>query len=386
MTNLADALKAAGIAVPVEQAPAPESNGVIDPAALAGVDTSTMQGNTPVDDLAPPAFLDRRNQSGAEAPSQPPVQADPALGTGQIDTGLGSVAVAQSVAVPPVVNTVVAPPVVTPEVTPAAPIGGQAGNAGSNQPNSLADKRAVLRTIAQLGESEGAGANARAGFFEKVADAARMGALVEDDADVVHTRYAEGVAKAKGIAVVKMPSETQQKSKVKTMIKLGMLPAVRADVLLAQVRSRIEDAREAGSAPKKSPADIYLAAARMQLSQPQHMLTDDQIDQAMASKTPDPKLVADLLYQNATALDKLLADDAATPLDEESAKLVQEILPMLVKRVNDLGGTTQQQKDAKKIEEQQTKLAEKAAKAANKGVKLRHLGAIPMGAAHYRSA
>jgi hypothetical protein len=377
MTSLADALAKAGISPPASapSTPAVES-GVIDVSSMAGVDTTTMQTE---DAGEIPEFLKR---VGPETVVQPPAMSDPALAPPVPTSPFGG-----TLAAPPVVvNTVVPPPVpVTPEVTPAAPT---SGGEGSNQPvNPAADRRAVLRTITTLGENEGLGANARAGFFEKVADAARMGALTEDDAEIVQTKYNEGVAKAKGIGTVKMPSETQQRSKIKAMIKLGALPGIRADLLLANVRDRINEARSAGQAPKKSPADIYLTVARMQLGQPQHILTDGQIDQAMASKTPDQKMVADLLYALASAADKLLAEDANTPLDDDSAKLVQDMLAPLVQRVQDLGGTTAMQKEQKKIEERQKKDAEKAASLANKVPKLRNLGSynsLPGGAAWSR--
>lgn len=371
MTSLKEALEAQGFKAPSDEGAA--SGAVVDVAAIANVDLSGI-GNQAADnakqedDLAIPPFL----KSGAPPP---------------VSSALGDLGQAPVEVQPGTINTVVPVPV-TPEVTAPAPANGGADT--SNQPtNVAADRRAVLRAITAFGEQEGFGANARAAFFEKVADAARLGALSEADAELVQSRYGEGMAKAKGIAQVKMPSETQQRSKIKTMIKLGALPGIRADVLIAETKDRIKAARDAGNAPKKSPADIYLSVARMQLGQPQYQLTPDQIDMAMASKTPDPKVEADLLYNVASVADKLLAEDAATPLSDESKAMLTPMIQELVKRVTELGGTTQMQKDAEKARIAAEKAAKKAAAAANAqpGSKLRNLGSsfsIPMGAARYR--
>jgi len=323
--------------------------GIVSPEALTGADTNNV-------DLTPPAFLQRQ---------KPPSLA--------VDTGLGAPQPNPAPAPEPqpapepepaqVIETRVSVP---PEPTPAPepePQPAPEPDHGSNQPgNPNADKARVLRNIAKLGEDEGRGANARPAFFEQIAEAARLGALMPDDAPAVFSRYTEGVAKAKGVGVVKQTSEAQQTSKIKTMITFGALPSVRSDVLLANTRDAIKKRRDAGEKLKKSPVDIYLTVARTQLAQPQVPLDDDQIDECLNSKAPEVKTEADRLDAIAQSMDKLLNSEDQT-LTDETVQALNDAMPLLLARVADLGGTTKQKAEQARLDEKQKKLDDAKAKA-----------------------
>lgn len=324
--------------------------GIVSPEALSGADINNV-------DLTPPAFLQRQKPAslavdtglGAPQPTTPSPTPAPEPEPAQV--------IETRVPVPPEPTPAPEP---EPEPEPTTP---PADDHGSNQPgNPSADKARVLRNIGKLGEDEGRGANARPAFFEQIAEAARLGALMPDDAPAVFSRYTEGVAKAKGVGVVKQTSEAQQTSKIKTMITFGALPSVRSDVLLANTRDAIKKRRDAGEKLKKSPVDIYLTVARTQLAQPQTPLDDDQIDECLNSKAPEVKTEADRLDAIAQSMDKLLNSEDQT-LTDETVQALNDAMPLLLARVAELGGTTKEKAEQARLDEKQKKLDEAKAKA-----------------------
>lgn len=252
---------------------------------------------------------------------------------------------------PVVVNTPV--PALAPEPVEDTPA--EEPEPASNQPNPNADRTKILRDIGKLGEAEANGQNARPAYFERVAEAARLGAVKEDDAAVLHEVYVKGIAKARGVGYVKMGSEPQQISKLKAMIRFGALPAIRPDSVLADVREHMRNRRDAENPVKKSPADAYLSAARMQLGQPQYQLTMQQIEEALATKAPPQKIEADVIYQFVDGMDKKLADNNVE-LTDETVSILEAFIGVAQNRIKELGGTTKQQRAAEKLAEKEAKL------------------------------
>lgn len=237
----------------------------------------------------------------------------------------------------------------------------------ANQPedvNQHMDRGALLRQIRKFGENEAAGANARPSMAVQVVEAARAGAIVEDDAPHILEQYLKGVAAKRGVSSVSLGSEPQQLSKLKTFIKLGQIATCDGRKTVAKVADAVRKIRDeaGGKGTGKSPYDCMLSAARMQLSFPDELLSDEQIMRCCMPSPKTEKLEADLLDAIAAAADRLRTNDA-TPVSEESEAVLQEVVEKVMDRVKALGGSTRQ----KKIEE---KLQKEIAKAQ---AKLNHL-------------
>jgi hypothetical protein len=256
-----------------------------------------------------------------------------------------------------------------------------------NQPQNKPSLDTFAKEVAALGAAEGKGINARPSFMLKLVEAAQQGVLKEDDAEALFDVYQKGLAKAKGqVVVTKQTSAPQQVSKIRTMIKLGLmqLPEGGGEAIIYRTGHAIAEAIKANDSKplSKSAVDCYLSAARMQLQHPEAPLTDDEIISAIMPKPRDEKLEVDKLGDILAAMDALNTD-TETPPSEETASMLEDVMGQFVERIKALGGTSKQKAQARKAEEKAAKAEAKAAKAREAVVALRQ--AIPGGVARFNS-
>lgn len=229
--------------------------------------------------------------------------------------------------------------------------------AAANQPaNVAADRDAFLKQVRSFGRDEGNGASARLKLAGQLTEASHMGAVIEDDVDAIYEQYTKGVAQAKGLAVVKTGSDTQQKSKLRTFIKLGALATVDGRKTFEKTRDAYKEAVvQNGNKPlTKSPFDALLAAARMQLQYPDEILPDDFILTCVYPKTKDEKLEVDKLGAIVDAMDRLRVNEE-TPVSEDTETVLQDAIDKLMARIKDMGGTSAMKKAEEKLKAQTEK-------------------------------
>ena len=233
---------------------------------------------------------------------------------------------------------------------------GVAVTEAANQPNAAATLDAFLKQVRSFGRDEGNGASARLKLAGQLTEASHLGAVGEDDVDMIYEQYTKGVAMAKGLAVVKTGSDTQQKSKLRTFIKLGALSSVDGRKTFEKTRDAYKEAVvQNGNKPlSKSPFDALLAAARMQIQYPDEILPDDFILTCVYPKTKDEKLEVDKLGAIVDAMDRLRVNEE-TPCSEDTEAVLQTAIDSLMQRIKDMGGTSAMKKADEKLKAQQAK-------------------------------
>ncbi len=257
------------------------------------------------------------------------------------------------------------------ELPPVAP----AGNApapveGQNAPNAAHNKETFLKQVRKFGTMEGQGAAARPAFAAQLVEAAHMGAIKPDDADIIFDAFAAGQAAAKGIGYVKQGSKPQQVSKVRTFIKAGCLVNVDARRVLMSVGAEVIAARgNNGDKPlAKSPYDCMLSAMRMQLDTPDVELTQEQIKSCVNPNPRDEKEEVDKLGNVYDAMNRIYTDEKHPPTGDTKA-LLEGLMTEVNDRIMQMGGTKKMReaqekakRAAEKIETDKKKAAEKAEK------------------------
>lgn len=152
---------------------------------------------------------------------------------------------------------------------------------GSNSEEAMKALRAELR---KLGSAEALGSSSRPEAGLRIVNAAYDGLLKEGDAEQVYAAYQAGlieIGRKRPLSVGADASEKVQVSKFRQLIRVGMLPSIDARALMQKVAEAMKSHVAAGIRTV-APFDAMLNAARMQLTQPQVDLTDEQVDKCVA--------------------------------------------------------------------------------------------------------
>ena len=227
----------------------------------------------------------------------------------------------------------------TPDNTPAA---------GSNSTDRLKDLKADLKT---LGANSAKGEASRPMMGLAVCQGAFDGVVMEGDAEELYGSYV--VADAKVAAAnpfvssagksVDHSSAKQQISKVRTFIKVGMLPGpIDGPDLMKRTAILIKNISASGDTKTLSAFDGMLAVARKQLEDPANPLTEDQIAALVTKDEPAEKDTLEKLcaaYKSLSKLDK----DLKLP---GTAAAVQDIAD----QITDLGGELPAMSKKEKVE------------------------------------
>jgi hypothetical protein len=187
------------------------------------------------------------------------------------------------------------------------------GNAGDNSQKALNALRGDLR---KYGQAEALGSASRPIAARRIVDAAYDGLLKEGDAEMVYGEYQSGMVAVgkKNPLTAQGNGEKVQISKFRQFIKVGMLPGVDARDLMQRVSDCVASLKAAGE-KIQIPFDCMLNAARIQLSQPDVDLTDEQVTSCVAvaekaAKEDLDKLID--LYRKAHKLAEALPPMAAS--------------------------------------------------------------------------
>ena len=246
----------------------------------------------------------------------------------------------------------------------ASPVVVMASNAQSNQPDD--DDTGALtigvfnNRVTNLAKSEARGSSSRPGLGLAIVEAAKAGLVKLDDAPGIHQRYAKGIADAKGVGYVAMPSEDAQVSKLRSFIKLGHLPNVNGIAVMNATADVIRKMTAAnnGKPVGGSPFDNMVKVAREQVAmQPNVAFTSDQIEAVLTPLGKDDPLEADRLDKLASAIEKMRTDDK-NPLSDDTLTMLDEIQQPILDRIKALGGTTKQIKAAAKAEAKATAMGQ----------------------------
>lgn len=226
---------------------------------------------------------------------------------------------------------------------------GQAVADAANQPNAASSREMFLKQVRAFGRDEGNGTSARPKLAGQLTEAAHLGAITEDDVDAIFENYQKGVAATKGLAVMKTGSDTQQKSKLRTFIKLGALASIDGRLTFQKARDAYKAAvvLNNGKPLSKSPFDALLASARMQLQYPDEVLPDDYILTCIYPKPKEDKLEVDKLGAIVDAMDRLRVNEE-TPVSEETESVLQSSIDSLMERIKAMGGTSAMKKAEEK--------------------------------------
>lgn len=221
---------------------------------------------------------------------------------------------------------------------------------GENIEEGKLTKRSFLARAETLGSAEGRGDNSRPGLFVLACEAARHRVITEDDCEEVFDRYSKKVAAAQGIGWKPQASQKQQVSKLRTAIKLGLLPQVNGlevcnEVIAAQKEQRI--ANEGKN--DYPPFDGLVKVARFQLRDPDKQLPREVIDGLLIKPAGDTPEEADRLEKVMKQLTGL-ADKKEEPVSPESVDALQEAASVIMTRIRELGGSTSMRKQAEKAQ------------------------------------
>lgn len=222
----------------------------------------------------------------------------------------------------------------------------------SNMPEATLDKKGVLQRSRVFGTAEGKGGNSRPTLGMFIVEATRQGVVnaeapkgQPDDVGEIWGAFAKSCAAAQGIGYVPLSSEKQQVSKLRAFARLGALPQVNGVTIINRAAElHMEMRRENEGKPAGlSPFDGLLEVARTQCAMPDIPLNDEQMKAVMSKPEPEDKCEADRLDKVADSMEKMRTDDKVS---EETKTLLDEAIKPVLARIEELGGTTGQQKEA----------------------------------------
>jgi DNA-binding Lrp family transcriptional regulator len=209
--------------------------------------------------------------------------------------------------------------------------------AGSNSADRLKSLKDDLRA---LGAQSAKGEGSRPMVALIVCQGAYEGTVRNDDDDIKELYGAYVSAAAKVAAAnpfvtsagknIEHKSATQQVSKLKVFIRLGLLPGVEGPDLMKQTAKMIKNISADPDARTYSAYDGMLIVARKQLEDPNNALTEEQIAALVTKDDPAEK---DTLEKLCTAYKSLLKLDKDLSLPGTAAA-VQDIAD----QIKDLGG------------------------------------------------
>lgn len=216
--------------------------------------------------------------------------------------------------------------------------------------NSQVDKAAALQDAYDMGKREGGGATARANFYITLVEWAKDRRIDVSNAEEMWDNFDKGAAagaamiggmkhvddeKANDVRKVRV-SETRQ------FIKMGGIVYIDPTEVMDRAMAIIKKARLEGRVVRKA-TDCMINVARAQNNDEQNALEDDAIEAAIADKVPAERSEADMLGKVFEALEKIEKKHGES--DE-----VTSAMGYVQKRIDDLGGTSKQQKAKAKLQ------------------------------------
>ncbi len=223
-----------------------------------------------------------------------------------------------------------------------------AATAGDNIEGGSLTKRSFYARVATLGKNEGLGDNSRPGLFIVTCEAALKRVIEEKDAEDIFDRYSKQVAMTQGVGWKPQASAKQQTSKLRTAIKLGLLPHVNGLDLCNKVVKAQKEQRQANEGKNDySPFDGLVKVARFQLQNPDKILGDEVISGLLIKPAGDVPEEANRLEKVVKQMESLISAKD-NPLSTESVDALTEAAGTLMTRIRELGGSTSMRKQAKK--------------------------------------
>jgi hypothetical protein len=208
--------------------------------------------------------------------------------------------------------------------------------------NSAIDKQAALDDAYAMGKREGGGATARANFYETLVAWSKDRRIDVSNSEEMWDSFDKGAVSGSamigGLKASAKPEETRKVrvSETRQFIKMGGNPYIDPCEVLDRAMGIIKQQRQAGLVKRKA-TDCMINVARAQNNDEQNALANDAIERAIADKVDDEKSEADMLGRIAIDLEKVIKKHGES--DE-----VLDALAYVTKRIDNLGGTTKQQK------------------------------------------
>lgn len=226
--------------------------------------------------------------------------------------------------------------------------------------NIGAAKQAMWDKVAELGELEAKGGNARPTLAIECVQWAADGTADVGDAQDIYTRYydrVEAISASFGGSKHTRNKDVGMKqniSKIRQFLKMGGLRTIDPVKVIHQAAAVTKEERAKGTI-LYSPFDCLLNIARRQCQQTQAELTREEMVEANRPKDRGDVSEADFLGSVDNKLEQ--AEDTWGSSDE-----VTSARDALAARIEALGGTTAQKKAKERAEKQAAKEADKKSK------------------------
>lgn len=203
----------------------------------------------------------------------------------------------------------------------------------NNLSNSAAledGRKNYLADVRELGRESALGKDSLPRLAMRTVEAAALGYIGEDDAKQIYEDYLTAESKK---LIHTDNGKAANASKLKSFIKMGLLPVDAVDVI-QRAADLHKEMRKDGLKPQPAYA-AYVSVARAQLAAPHNDLSDDEIREAMGAAQKD-KTAKDYMRTAAKALEKALAVDGMTVSERELAESAlartSEVLGLLIAR------------------------------------------------------
>jgi HPt (histidine-containing phosphotransfer) domain-containing protein len=176
-------------------------------------------------------------------------------------------------------------------------------------------RKSYMADVRELGRESALGKDSLPRLAMRTVEAAALGYIGEDDGKAVYEEYLTAESKR---LVHTDNGKAANASKVKALIKMGLLPIDAVDVIqrAADEHSKM---RKEGLKPQPAYA-AYISVARAQLASPNSELSDDEIRDAMGVAQKD-KTAKDFIRSAAKALEKSLTCEGMTDSERELAEV-----------------------------------------------------------------
>jgi len=203
----------------------------------------------------------------------------------------------------------------------------------NNLSNSAAledGRKNYLADVRELGRESALGKDSLPRLAMRTVEAAALGYIGEDDAKQIYEDYLTAESKK---LIHTDNGKAANASKLKSFIKMGLLPVDAVDVI-QRAADLHKEMRKDGLKPQPAYA-AYVSVARAQLAAPHTDLSDDEIREAMGAAQKD-KTAKDYMRSAAKAIEKALEIDGMTVSERELAESAlartSEVLGLLIAR------------------------------------------------------
>lgn len=203
----------------------------------------------------------------------------------------------------------------------------------NNLSNSAAledGRKNYLADVRELGRESALGKDSLPRLAMRTVEAAALGYIGEDDAKQIYEDYLTAESKK---LIHTDNGKAANASKLKSFIKMGLLPVDAVDVI-QRAADLHKEMRKDGLKPQPAYA-AYVSVARAQIAAPHNELSDDEIREAMGAAQKD-KTAKDYMRTAAKAIEKALEIDGMTVSERELAESAlartSEVLGLLIAR------------------------------------------------------